>query len=162
MVDFEGLIKKDDRPSFTSDLLEQYKLYVQSAENVSTRRVASSRYLLTLNTALAALCFSIQATNFSQDFRLGIPIMGIFASCLWFQIIKSHRDLNAAKFKIIHEIEKYLPIALYEYEWRIVGQGKSKAYKSTTRIEQYIPVGFLVLFIVLTVLGFCERPEVIE
>ena len=37
--------------SFTSDLLEQYKLYVQSAENVSTRRIASSRYLLTLNAA---------------------------------------------------------------------------------------------------------------
>ena len=32
--------------SFRSDLLEQYKLYVQSAENVSARRVASSRYLL--------------------------------------------------------------------------------------------------------------------
>ena len=35
--------------SFNADLLEQYKLYVQSAENVSARRVASSRYLLTLN-----------------------------------------------------------------------------------------------------------------
>ena len=38
--------------AFGSDLLEQYKLYVQSAENVSARRVASSRYLLTLNAAL--------------------------------------------------------------------------------------------------------------
>ena len=34
--------------SYNSDLLEQYKLYVQSAENVSARRVASSRYLLAL------------------------------------------------------------------------------------------------------------------
>ena len=38
--------------SFGADLLEQYKMYVQSAENVSARRVASSRYLLTLNIAL--------------------------------------------------------------------------------------------------------------
>ena len=41
--------------TFGSDLLEQYKLYVQSAENVSARRVASNRYLLTLNAALVAL-----------------------------------------------------------------------------------------------------------
>ena len=48
--------------SFTSDLLEQYKLYVQSAENVSARRVASSRYLLTLNAALVAL-YGVQSAG---------------------------------------------------------------------------------------------------
>ena len=37
--------------AFGPDLLEQYTLYVQSAEQVSARRVASSRYLLTLNRA---------------------------------------------------------------------------------------------------------------
>ena len=41
--------------SFNADLLEQYKLYVQSAENVSARRVASIQYLLTVNAALVAL-----------------------------------------------------------------------------------------------------------
>ena len=45
---------RDYGGSFTADLLEQYKLYVQSAENVSSRRIASSRYLLTLNVALVA------------------------------------------------------------------------------------------------------------
>ena len=35
---------------------------MQSAENVSARRIASSRYLLTLNTALVAL-YGIQATT---------------------------------------------------------------------------------------------------
>ena len=43
-TDYEG--------TFKTDLLQQYKLYVQSAENVSARRVASSRYLLTLSAAL--------------------------------------------------------------------------------------------------------------
>ena len=32
--------------SFNAHVLEQYKLYVQSAENVSARRVASNRYML--------------------------------------------------------------------------------------------------------------------
>ena len=41
--------------SFSTDLLEQYKLYMQSAENVSSCRVISNRYLLTINAALVAL-----------------------------------------------------------------------------------------------------------
>ena len=41
--------------SFNAALLEQYKLYAQPAENVSARRVPSSRYLLTVNAALVAL-----------------------------------------------------------------------------------------------------------
>ena len=47
--------KKTYGDTFGPDLLEQYKLYVQSAENISVRRVASNRYLLTLNAALVAL-----------------------------------------------------------------------------------------------------------
>ena len=49
--------------SFKADLLEQYKLYVQSAENVSARRVASNRYLLTINAALVAL-YGLQSASF--------------------------------------------------------------------------------------------------
>ena len=53
--------------SFGTDLLEQYKMYVQSAENVSARRVASSRYLLTLNIALVTL-YGIQSEGFVQSY----------------------------------------------------------------------------------------------
>ena len=54
----ENLIRKDKKTyddAFTSVLLEQYKMYVQTAENVSSRRVAVSRYLLTLSAALIAI-----------------------------------------------------------------------------------------------------------
>ena len=52
------------RESFKADLLEQCKMYVQSAENVSARRVASNRYLLTINAALVAL-YGLQSRIFS-------------------------------------------------------------------------------------------------
>ena len=39
--------------AFGTGLLEQYKLYVQSAESMSARWPASSQYLLTLNAGLA-------------------------------------------------------------------------------------------------------------
>ena len=80
--------------SFGSDLLEQYKLYVQSAENVSARRVASNHYLLTLNAALVAL-YGLQSANFGQGYwTLLLPVMGIPVSMLWYLVIKSHADLK--------------------------------------------------------------------
>ena len=95
--------------SFKVDLLEQYKLCVHSAENVSARRIASNQYLLTLNTALVAL-YGLQSANFGQGYwTLLIPAMGVLVSMVWFQIIKSHADLNSVKFKLIHEFERRLP-----------------------------------------------------
>ena len=135
--------------SFGADLLEQYKIYVQSAENVSARRVASSRYLLTLNVALVTL-YGLQSEGLLQSYWMVlVPILGIPVSWLWYQIIKSHRDLNAVKFKIIHQIEQHLPVALYINEWQLAGEGRGKAYSAVTRMEQWIPLVFVALHIIL-------------
>ena len=138
--------------SFKADLVEQYKLFVQSAENVSARRVASSRYLLTLNVALVAL-YGLQSANFGQSYwTLLVPVLGIPVSLLWHQIIKSHRDLNTVKFEIIHELERHLPAALFRYEWQIAGEGKNRFYNPVTHIERWIPVAFVLLHLVATAL----------
>ena len=143
---------RDYGGSFTADLLEQYKLYVQSAENVSSRRIASSRYLLTLNVALVAL-YGFQSANFGQTYwTLLVPVLGIPVSILWHQIIKSHRDLNTVKFELIHELEQYLPAALFGYEWQLAGQGKGKPYNPVTHIERWIPIAFVALHSAVTIL----------
>ena len=135
--------------SFGTDLLEQYKMYVQSAENVSARRVASSRYLLTLNIALVTL-YGIQSGGFGQSYwTMLVPILGILVSVLWYQIIKSHRDLNTVKFQIIHQLEEHLPVTLYAYEWQLAGEGRGTSYSAVTHIEQGIPIAFVVLHIIL-------------
>ena len=135
--------------SFKADLLDQYKLYVQSVDNVSARRIASTRYLLPLNAALVAL-YSIQSTNVNLDWwTIFVPIMGIVISFLWYRIIKSHKDLNAVKFKIIPELEQQLPASIYRYEWQLANEGRGKLYKSVSEIERWIPLAFLFLHIVL-------------
>ena len=144
--------KEDYGDSFGSDILEQYKLYVQSAENVSARRVASSRYLLTLNTALVAL-YGLQSANFGQSYwTLLIPLIGIPVSLLWYLIIKSHADLNRIKFDVIHEFEQHLPAAMYKHEWRLAEEGQGKTYRAVTKIERWIPILFAGLQVVLTVM----------
>ena len=132
--------------------LEQYKLYVQSAENVSARRVASSRYLLTLNAALIAL-YGLQSANFGQGYwTLLIPVIGIPVSLLWYLIIESHADLNRIKFSVIHELEQHLPTAMYKHEWHLAEEGRGKTYRAVTTIERWIPILFSVLHVVLAVM----------
>ena len=147
-----GHTKETYQGVFGADLLEQYKLYVQSAENVSARRLASSRYLLAVNTALVALYgFQVQG-SVSVWLTLLLPILGIPVSLLWFRIIRSHRELNKVKFGIIHELEKRLPAALFTREWRLVEEGKGKSYLPVTDIERWIPLVFLALHFGLFVL----------
>ena len=138
--------------SFTSDLLEQYKLYVRSAESVSSRRIASSRYLLTLNVALVALYGLQSSTLDSGWWTILIPVLGIPVSILWHRIIRSHKNLNDVKFRIIHELEERLPAALYAYEWRLANEGRGKPYRSVTDIERWIPLAFVGLHFVLFVI----------
>ena len=151
----KALIQQDKESygdSFRPDLLEQYKLYVQSAENVSARRIASSRYLLTLNVALVAL-YGVQSAGFEQSYwMLLVPIVGIPVSLLWLAIIRSHANLNRVKFNVIHEFEEHLPAAMYEYEWHLAEKGKGKTYRAVTTIERWIPMLFAALHVLLGIM----------
>ena len=134
--------------TFTADLLEQYKLYVQSAEHVSARRLASSRLLLALNAGLAAL-YGIRPEGFESGWALSVPVLGIVVSHLWSRIIRSHRELNRVKFALIHELEQHLPAAPYTCEWRLAEQGRGRSYRAVTDIERWLPWTFLALHVIL-------------
>ena len=154
--------KEDYGDSFGSDLLEQYKLYVQSAENVSSRRVTSNRYLLTINAALVAL-YGLQSASFGQSYwTLLIPVIGIPVSLLWYLIIKSHADLNRIKFDVIHQFEQHLPAAMYRHEWRLAEEGQGTAYRAVTKIERWIPILFAGLHVVLTVMVILAIVDVVD
>ena len=148
--------------AFSTDLLEQYKVYVQSAENVSSRRVASSRYLLTLNAALVAL-YGVQSAGFGQSYwTLLVPVIGISVSVLWFLIIKSHADLNRVKFDVIHELEQHLPAQMYKYEWERAQHGRGKSYRAVTAIERWIPALFAGLHVVLAIIMILAIAGVVD
>ncbi len=134
--------------TFTTDLLEQYKLYVQSAEHVSARRLASSRLLLALSAGLAAL-YGIRPEGFESGWALSVPVLGIVVSHLWSRIIRSHRELNRVKFALIHELEQHLPAAPYTCEWRLAEQGRGRSYRAVTDIERWLPWTFLALHVIL-------------
>lgn len=132
---------------FQEHLLEQYKLYVDSAEKVSEKRISTSNYLLTVNSSLLAV-FGIASTQHSGGAWLVIiPLAGLLVSYVWYFLVKSYGDLNTIKFKIIHELEGYLPAAPFLYEWDLCEQGKGKVYKPITYLEKKIPGIFGVVYI---------------
>ncbi len=70
-----------------------------------------------------------------------IAVLGIALCSLWYVTIGSYRQLNAGKFKVIHEMEENLPFACYTKEWRILRTEEGgKKYRRLTRVEQRVPL----------------------
>jgi hypothetical protein len=134
---------------FQDHLLEQYKIFVESSQKVSEKRISTGNYLLTVSSSLLTV-FGIASTlHVGGAWLVIIPIAGLLVSLTWFSLVISYKDLNTAKFKVIHELEDYLPVALFRYEWHSCEQGRGKAYKPITHLERWIPVIFAGVYLVL-------------
>ena len=165
----EGLWNGDGPPvgpgqeQYWNLVMEQYKIYVEMADRVSARRVQVNTFFLTVNTVLitaAGLEYDAGVTATPSWFLL-FPLAALMAmSFTWWRIIKSFRQLNSAKFRVIGEFEGRLPASPYwAAEWKALGEGKNPdLYKPLTHVEHWVPIifgsmycfGFLVvLWIVL-------------
>lgn len=134
-------------------LLEQYKLYVEMADRVSNRRTEANKFYVSLLTGLFAL-FSLVSipANFQEIMIAGISVLGITLCFVWIVNIRSYRELNSLKFRVIHEMEQHLPFPCYDREWEILKEEAHKRnYFRLTRIEQYIPFLLLIPYIILLV-----------
>ena len=143
--------EKEYGSAFSADLLEQYKLYVQSAENISSGRISTNRHLLTLNAALLAL-YGLQLSNLDSGYlALAIPVTGVLVSALWHRLIKSYGNLNSIKFKLIHKLEERLPATLFKTEWDMVKRS-GKPYTPVTETERRLPLLFVAAHAALAVI----------
>jgi hypothetical protein len=141
----------------SAHVLELYKLYVDSADKVSSRRQSANSFYLTINTAvLAAVGGYLQLDPVSITYPvlfMGAGIVGIALCFLWRRSISSYRNLNNAKFKVIHEVEKLLPIRLFHAEWEAVGHGRDRRrYRPFTQVEIIIPWVFMLVHLAILVL----------
>lgn len=145
--------EKDYGNIYKDHLFEQYKLYVESIEKTSDRRQQGNNYFLTINTALISLIgLSFQFKIFENVnwIKALLAIVGIIICIVFWFLIRSYKQLNTGKFKVIHEIEKVLPLALYKYEWEILGKGEDKSkYYPFSHIELLIPWIFGLIYTAL-------------
>ncbi len=136
-------------------LLDQYKLYVEMADRISARRQNANTFALSVNTALIALIGYVQTQDsmvLKEGFFWSVAVAGLILNFVWYRMVRSYRDLNTAKYLVIHEIEKRLVISPYDAEWEAVGRGKDRTlYLPFTHIEIWIPWIFFALHMLILI-----------
>lgn len=132
---------------YKSHLLEQYKLFVEMADRISARRQSTNSFFLSINTAIIALVGYINFGGQSgSSYYWLVSLAGMALCFMWYRLIRSYKDLNSAKFAVIHEMEAELPVSPYDSEWEKVQRGTNKKlYLPFTHIEVYIPWVFFVI-----------------
>ena len=137
-------------------LLEQYKLYVEMADRVSTRRHHTNLFYISIISALIAF-LSLAGnklspiSSYQPVIYLSASVLGLLLCGIWYMNIESYRQLNRGKFKIIHEMEEKLPFKCYKEEWKVLGEGRDYSkYRQLTVVEKKVPlilsIPFLVMF----------------
>ncbi len=159
MSDLFAKNEKDYGNDYKEHLFAQYKLYVESVEKTSDRRQHANNYFITINTALISLIglsFQIKFFENLAGIKSVLALLGIIICVVFWFLIRSYKQLNTRKFAVIHEIEKNLPLALYKYEWEVLGEGKdNKKYYPFSHVELFIPWVFGILYALLGLYFLC-------
>ena len=153
------LVKSEDDygNDYKSHCLEIYKLYVEKADAISSRRQSANSFFLAVNTAVLGVIGYVSKSDGGT--KLAIGIAGVLLCFFWYRLIRSYKQINSVKFNVIGVIEKELPLSPYDAEWEALGRGKDpKLYKPFTKTEMVVPWVFLichVVVIVYTILKYC-------
>ncbi|MFJ4525652.1 hypothetical protein ACIP4Y_32720 [Streptomyces sp. NPDC088810] len=98
----------DATAKYQAAILEQYKLCVEMADRVSSRRNLTNTFFLTLNTAVvgALAVGSGAGLPHSSAWVLVAGLLILLAQCMaWYVMVRSYRQLNAAKYAVIGAFE---------------------------------------------------------
>ena len=94
--------------------LEQYKIFIESTEKNSDRRINQNNIYLTINLAFVSY---ICTQNLDFKHNLVVLIVGLIICAIWFLTIVNYSKRNKVKFDIINE----------NYNWytkKVLGQTK--------------------------------------
>ena len=150
--------------SVRSERLELYKLAVEMADRVSERRTNANNFFLALHAAFASIVTlfglqvgtpagSIPAQGSADQFgMIVIAVIGILLCGAWFLGLRSYRDLNSAKFKVINAIETELPVRVFSEEWRYLKEDKVPGWRGRYReqgtVERWVPTLFGIIYLI--------------
>lgn len=141
--------------NYQEHLLEQYKLFVQMADNISERRSKTNTFFLSVNsfllTALGIFTKIILDVDVGLWWLYVASAGGIIFAITWYVLIRNYKKLNSGKFEVIHELEKKLPTSPYTKEWNIIRKGNGNKYQKLTNIESVVPIIFIGLYLALSI-----------
>lgn len=133
---------------FQGHLLEQYKLAVEMAAQLSAMRQSANNFYISILSAFAvlySLLEKVPSAAARDALQYGLPIVAMALCIMWGLLITSYRRINAAKYTVILELETKLPVAPYTREWQHLEDGKRR-HHHLTQVEAAVPVLFGLAF----------------
>lgn len=141
--------------------LELYKLSVEMADRLSARRGTANAFFLTLETVLAGFAGVVRPSGSGVHGALRVDafgivlasVVGLVLSATWWLLLRSYRDLNEAKFKVILAMEKDLEVQPFGDEWNHLKGDPIKSfaarYAELGVVERVVPFAFVFVYIVI-------------
>ena len=137
---------------YPAAVMDQWKLYVGMADRISSRRGLTNTFFLTLNTAVVTVIGVVgKESSGVSRWLLVFPLLVVLGECVsWWWLVRSYRQLNTAKFKVVGALEERLPASPYWCaEWVALGEGRDwRKYLPLTHLEQWIPVLFGLIYLI--------------
>ena len=131
-------------------LFEQYKILISSAEEISSRRATANNYLISVNSLLVTVHAFGSSVQPDAQWQLVLPLAGLIICFSWWTLIRSYRNVNSAKFKVIHNLESNFASQPYKDEWDLMANN----HIPLSHIEQWIPAVFGALYLGLLLLAW--------
>jgi hypothetical protein len=147
--------KKRDR----EQLIDLYKIMVQSSEDLVSRRQAVNTFFVSVHGVLLTAGGLLIGSSLDGYFRsfglLALAATGITLSLAWRSRIASFGQLNTGKFAVITRIEAELAASIFDAEWVALGKGRDpKKYRTFTSREVWVPWTFFSVYIFFALLAF--------
>lgn len=151
-------LEQTEKVSRKGELLDQYKMFQKTSEDLVARRQSVNSFYISVNSALVALVgivmglIEMPAKIYVMMFMC---LTGIILDISWINILEAYGTLNASKLKVIRLMEEQLPVALYDVEWKVMSDKlNNKKYVSFTDSEKRIPRIFAAVYAtVLLIIG---------
>ena len=156
----DSILIKENNPhkdEYADHYLEQYRIYLHVFNSTCDRRQKSNEFFLGLNAAIIGVLGYVETKTLPHASLIFIlvPFVGMGICYFWYRIICAYRQLNRAKFKVIHTMEHNLPLSLFETEWHVLGRGKDTSkYFPLSKIEKNIPIMFIGLYLIILLISF--------
>ena len=156
---FSKEVNIENIDKYNSDLIEQYKIFQKTSEDLVQRRQNVNSFYISVNSAICAvtgIVMGIVDMPIKLYVALFMCILGIILDASWINMLEAYGTLNAAKMKVISLMEKNLPISAYDVEWQVMSDKlNNKKYVSFTNSEKRIPkIFFVVYFACIAVVVF--------
>jgi hypothetical protein len=174
----------DDRPS-QRFAFDEYKMYYDSTEKVTDRRLAMNSWNYGICTATVAAVAAMTTWSWPQpEFRFvaavtdsALSVMGAIFCTLWIGQIRDFKSLNNAKFEVLNAIAPNVAFGKendgrvsatpFAKEWEILQRREETRLLETpqivalraSNIEYLVPKAFRIIFlaIILACGGFVLR-----